>query len=176
MGRQKIISSKKYRILCAYNWHGRMHWGNPSDGFEAAFSRWELSRKSAAAFVMEGIFLFLCFIFWEKKQTNKNAFFQRIFMNMTSCAEQVVITDVQMSALFAMVTLVMALVASMMAAMRTMATMITVMMFAAKVTKITTWLQAAARGSLARLQYIKLRWESNPYLQYESNSIPLTTK
>ena len=53
-------------------------------------------------------------------------------------------------------TLVMAL----MAAMRTMATMITVMMFAAKVTKITTWLQAAARGSLARLQYIKLRWES----------------
>ena len=31
-------------------------------------------------------------------------------MNMTSCAEQVVITDVQMSALFAMVTLVMALV------------------------------------------------------------------
>lgn len=27
-----------------------MHWGNPSDGFEAAFSRWELSRKSAAAF------------------------------------------------------------------------------------------------------------------------------
>ena len=61
-------------------------------------------------FVMEGSFLFLCFIFWEKKQTNKNAFFQRIFMNMTSCAEQVVITDVQMSALFAMVTLVMALV------------------------------------------------------------------
>ena len=73
-------------------------------------------------------------------------------------------------------TLVMALVVTMMAAMRTMATMITVMMFAAKVTKITTWLQAAARGSLARLQYIKLRWESNPYLQYESNSIPLTTK
>ena len=70
----------------------------------------------------------------------------------------------------------MALVVTMMAAMRTMATMITVMMFAAKVTKITTWLQAAARGSLARLQYIKLRWESNPYLQYESNSIPLTTK
>ena len=26
-----------------------------------------------------------------------------------------------------------------------------------KVTKITTWLQAAARGSLARLQYLKLR-------------------
>ena len=61
-------------------------------------------------------------------------------------------------------TLVMAL----MAAMRTMATMITVMMFAAKVTKITTWLQAAARGSLARLQYIKLRWES--YLIFVTNA------
>ena len=36
--------------------------------------------------------------------------------------------------------------------------MIQIMITVLKVTKITTWLQSAARGSLARLQYIKLRF------------------
>ena len=84
--KQKIISSEKYCNLCAYNWHGRMHWGNPSDGFEAAFSRWELSRKSAAAFAdfcYEGQFSgFSCLSFFGRKKKQKKLFFQRIFMNM----------------------------------------------------------------------------------------------
>ena len=78
---KKIISSKKYCILCAYNWHGRMHRGNPSDGFEAAFSTWELSRKSAAAFAdfcYGGQFSgYSCVSFFGRRKNNK-----RIFMNM----------------------------------------------------------------------------------------------
>ena len=58
-----------------------MHWGNPSDGFEPAFSRWELSRKSEAAFAdfcYGGQFSIPVFHFLGEK----NALFQRIFMNM----------------------------------------------------------------------------------------------